>query len=131
MFDLLRRMPMLSMGWFFEKDGAAGAGGEKPDDSAEDKPDEKDKPDESKAGDEQPDPKAEKKFSQAELDAIVDDRLKRERKKSETAAEKARKDAETAALEKNQEWQKLAETRSTEIADLTKQLAEAAPYKEQ
>jgi len=131
LFDLLRRWP-ISMGWYFDKD-ESGAGGNT-DDSAEDKSDkEKSKSEESKAGDEKEKSKAqeEKKFSQAELDAIIDDRLKRERKKSEDATEKARKKAEEEALTKNQEWKTLAETRATEIADLTKEKAELEPFKEQ
>lgn len=130
-FDLLRRWP-ISMGWYFDKDDS-GAGG-KTDDSAEDKSEkEKSKTDESKAGDEKDKGKAqeEKKFSQAELDAIIDDRLKRERKKSDDAAEKARRKAEEEALTKNQEWQKLAETRATELENLTKEKAELEPFKEQ
>ncbi|OGR31696.1 MAG: hypothetical protein A2139_07565 [Desulfobacca sp. RBG_16_60_12] len=129
MFDLLRRWP-ISMGWYFDKD-EAGSGG-KTDDSAEDKSD--DKTDESKAGDDQDKAKAkkdEKTFTQAELDQIIKDRLEREHKKSESAAEKARKDAEAAALEKNQEWQKLAETRATELAALAKEREELEPFKEQ
>lgn len=127
MFDLFRRGP-ISMGWYFDKD--AGAGG-KPDDSAEDE-DGREKPDESKAGDESKKSKAEeeKKFSQAELEAIIEDRLKRERKKSEDAAEKARKKAEEEALSKNQEWQQLAEKRQKDLETLTQEKAELEPFKE-
>ena len=130
MFDLIRRWP-ISMGWYFDKD-ESGAGGTT-DDSAEDKSDDKsdDKKDKSKAGDEKTDPKAEKKFSQAELDQIVKERLDRERKKSESAAEKARREAEEAALAKNQEWQQLAEKRAKDLEALTREKAELEPFKEQ
>jgi hypothetical protein len=131
LFDLLRRWP-IRLGWYFDKDGAGSGGG--PDDSTEDKSGkEKAKSDESDAGDEKDKSKAkaEKTFTQAELDAIIDDRLKRERKKSEDATEKARKAAEEEALTKNQEFQKLAETRATEIATLTKEKADLEPFKEQ
>jgi len=117
------------VGLYFDKNDG-GAGGTKPDDSAEDKSKEKES-DESKAGDDKGQAKDEKKFSQAELDAIIDDRLKRERKKSEDAAEKARKAAEEEALKKNQEWQELAETRATELESLAKEKAELEPFKEQ
>lgn len=112
-------------GLYFEKDGAAGG---KPEDSAED---ESDKKDESKAGDEKKGKaEEEKKFSQAELDAIIDDRLKRERKKSEDAAEKARKKAEEEALTKNQEWQQLAEKRQKDLETLTQEKIALEPFKE-
>ena len=123
-FDLLR---MLTMGLHFDKDGG---GSDNTDDGTEDES--KEKEDESKAGDDdKAKEKAEKKFSQAELDQIVKDRLERERKKSEAAAEKARKEAEDAALAKNQEWQKLAETRAEEIATLAKEKAELESTREQ
>ena len=59
-----------------------------------------------------------KKFTQAELDAIIADRLSREKKNQEAATEKARKKAEEDALLKNQEFQKLAEERGKRIAEL-------------
>lgn len=117
-----------AVGLYFDKDGGAGG---KPEDSAADKTDEK-KSDESKAGDDAKKGKAEedRKFSQAELDAIIDDRLKRERKKSEEAAEKARKKAEDEALTKNQEWQQLAEKRQKDLETLTQEKAGLEPFKE-
>jgi DNA repair exonuclease SbcCD ATPase subunit len=120
---------LLRRGWLFNKD-ESGAGGTT-DDSAEDK---SEKTDESKAGDEKDKAKAkkdEKTFTQAEIDQIVKDRLERERKKHEADAEKARKDAEAAALEKNQEWQKLAEARAKDLETLTKEKSELEPFKEQ
>ena len=119
-FDWLRS------GLLFEKDGGAGDGN--PDDSAEDEA--KKKAAESDAGDDT-DTKAEKKFSQADLDRIVKERLDREKKKSDEAAAKAKKDAEDAALAKNQEWEKLATQRQTEIDDIKKTVAELEPFKEQ
>lgn len=119
---LLRRYP------YFDNDGSPGG---TPDDGAEGKPEEKDQPDKPEAGDDKPtDPAVEKKFSQAELDAILKERLEREKKKHEAAAEKARKEAEEAALAKNQEWQTLAEKRAEEIAALTKERDELAAVKE-
>ena len=128
LFDLLRR------GWlglYFDKD-SDGSGGA-PDDSTEDKAEKKDKSAESDAGGDKDKAKAkeEKTFSQAELDQIVKDRLERERKKTEAETEKARKAAEEDALKKNQEWQKLAETRVDEITTLTKERDELAPFKDQ
>lgn len=61
---------------------------------------------------------------QTEVDRIVKERLDRERKKSEEAAEKARKTAEEEALSKNQEYQKLAETRQATITELEAKLKE-------
>jgi len=129
LFDLLRRS---WFGLYFDKDESGSGGGT--DDSAEDKADKKEESAESKAGDDKGKSKAkkeEKTFTQAELDAIIDDRLKRERKKADDATEKARKAAEEEALKKNQEWQKLAETRATEIDTLTKEKTDLEPFKEQ
>lgn len=60
----------------------------------------------------------ERKFTQAELDAIVKERLDRERKAREKVAadEKAKHEAETMA--KNAEWEKLAKQREDELAKL-------------
>jgi uncharacterized membrane protein YqiK len=58
---------------------------------------------------------AEKKFSQAELDNIVKERLEREKAKREEAAAKAKADAEAEAAKKNGEFQKLAEQREKEL----------------
>lgn len=127
LFNLLRKWP-ISMGWYFDKD-ESGAGG-KPEDGAEDGPEK----DPSKAGDDKDKAKAkkeEKTFTQAELDAIIDDRLKRERKKSEDATEKARRAAEEESLKQNQQWQQLAETRAKEIDTLAKEKTELEPFKEQ
>lgn len=116
-----------AVGLYFDKDDS-GSGG-KTDDSTEEKTD---KSADSKAGDEKEKSKAqEKTFTQTELDQIVKDRLDRERKKHETEAEKARKDAEAAALEKNQEWQKLAEQRAKDNETLAKEKTELEPFKEQ
>lgn len=127
MFDWLRKV---WIGWYFDKDGA-GAGGN-PDDGAEDEPGkEKSEPDKSEAGDDKKKAEEEKVYSKAEMEAIVEDRLKRDRKKSEAAAEKARKEAEEAALTKNQEWQQLAEKRGRDLETLTAEKTELEPFKEQ
>lgn len=67
--------------------------------------------------------KGEKMFTQAELDAQIKHRLEREQRKSQEAADKARKEAEEKALADNAKWQELAEKRE-------KELGEVAPYKE-
>jgi hypothetical protein len=126
LFDLLRKFGYVR---YFDNDGGSGGGGK-----TEDGTEEKSEKDNSDAGDDKDKGKAKKEdklFTQAELDAIIDDRLKRERKKSEDVAEKARKKAEDEALAKNQEWQKLAETREKEIADIAKEKSELEPFKEQ
>lgn len=57
-----------------------------------------------------PAPKAEEKtFTQAELDAILKDRLDRDRKARETQAQKERDDAEQKRLQEQGEFQKIAE----------------------
>jgi paraquat-inducible protein B len=134
MFDLLRRWSMVCMGVYFDKDGGSGSGGQADDSAKEDAGKETPPPDDASAGDDNQNGKAkkeEKTFTQAELDQKIEERLQHERRKAEQAAAKARKDAEAAALEKNQEWQKLAETRATEIATLSKERDDLAPYKEQ
>ena len=71
-----------------------------------------------------------KTFTQADLDRIVQERLEREQKKAERAAEKARKEAEDAALEKQAEWQQLAQKRQVSITDLEGRVAELEPFQE-
>jgi len=119
----------LFSGLYFDKETGGGSG---TDDGAGDPADKKkdESAEDSEAGDDKDKAKArdEKKFTQAELDQIVKDRLERERKKSEAEAEKVRKKAEEEALSKNQEWQKLAEQRQARIDELEKQSAELEPY---
>ena len=67
---------------------------------------------------------------QAEVDQIVKDRLARAQKKAEAETEKARKQAEEDGLKKNQEFEKLAETRQSKISEFETQLAELTPFKE-
>jgi hypothetical protein len=57
----------------------------------------------------------EKKFSQAELDKIIKERLERESTKRKDAEEKIKEQAERDALAKNQEWEKLAKKREDEL----------------
>lgn len=54
-------------------------------------------------------------FTQAELDAIVKDRLERQKRASEAATEKAKKDAEAAVLAQQGEFKALAEQRQAEL----------------
>jgi hypothetical protein len=78
-----------------------------------------------------PEPTAEeKKFTQAELDAVITDRLKREKAKQEEAASAAKKKAEADALAENAEWQKLAEQRQAEL-DAAQTKVKAAELLEQ
>lgn len=65
----------------------------------------------------------EARFTQADVERIVKERVKREQDKASAAAEKARKEAEESALAKNAEWQTLAEKREKELAEL-------APFRE-
>jgi hypothetical protein len=68
---------------------------------------------------------------QAAVDLIVKERLEREHKKSEAAAEKVRKQAEEEALTKNKEFETLAEQRKIKVDELEAQVSELAPLKEQ
>lgn len=77
-------------------------------------------------------PKEEPKaFTQAELDAIVKERLERERKKLEKATAEAKAKAEEETLAKQQEWEKLALKREADNATLKGQLDELQPTLEQ
>lgn len=121
----------LRRGWFYQADVGSGGGA---DDAAGDDPDKKKFGEDPKAGidpDKAKAKKEEKTFTQAELDQKVEERLQHERRKSEKDAEKIRQKAEADALEKNQEWQKLAEKRQTRIDELEKQSTELTPFKEQ
>ena len=63
----------------------------------------------------QPETIEEKKFTQVELDKIIQDRLAREETKRKEAEKVAREKAEADALKQNQEWEKLAAQRETEL----------------
>lgn len=65
-----------------------------------------------------------RKFTQADLDAIVKDRLERERKQAERQTAKAREEAEAKALAQNAEWQALAEKRAEQLTAAEAKLAE-------
>lgn len=59
-----------------------------------------------------------KKFTQAELDRIVQERLDRDRKKREAEAEKTRQEAEREALKQKEEYKALTETQEKELGEL-------------
>jgi vacuolar-type H+-ATPase subunit E/Vma4 len=65
--------------------------------------------------------------SEAEFQKRVDDmlkeRLEREQKKAERAAQKAREDAQAEAAAANGQWQQLAEQRAARLTDMETQLA--------
>jgi len=62
--------------------------------------------------------KGEKLLTQAQVDAIISDRLKREREKREAEAEKERLEAERKRLEENNEFKGLAEQYKQELDKL-------------
>lgn len=64
----------------------------------------------------------EKRFTQADVDAIVKDRLDREKRKTEEAAERARKAAEQKALEEQGNWKQIAEQHQAEVAKLQSEI---------
>jgi hypothetical protein len=66
----------------------------------------------------------EKKFSQADVDQIVKERLERERRKAQEEAEKVRRQAEEEAAKKNGEWQTLAEQRQEQLKKVEQALRE-------
>lgn len=68
--------------------------------------------------------KEERRFTQADLDRLIDERLKREREKSAKAAEKAKADAEAKALEEGNQFKELADKRAAKIAELEAQASE-------
>ena len=73
----------------------------------------------------QPETNAEvKQFTQAQLDAILTDRLARAKKQREEAEAKTKQLAEAEALKQNAEWQKLAEQREAELAKLQAKIQE-------
>lgn len=59
-----------------------------------------------------------KRFTQAELEAIVKDRLAREQRKGQEAADKARQDAEAKALAEQGKYKELADGHAAKIAEL-------------
>jgi hypothetical protein len=72
-----------------------------------------------------------KTFTQAEVDAILKERLDRKEKQAADAAAKLKADAEAAAAIKNGEWQKLAESRAAELTAAQAKAAEAESAKAQ
>lgn len=61
---------------------------------------------------------------QKHLDAQLKERLARQEKQAQERERKAREEAEAKALEEGAQWQKLAEKRQTQIAELEKRIAE-------
>ena len=71
------------------------------------------------------------KFTQADVDRIVKDRLEREKSARERATAKAKEEAEAAALKKNEEWQALAEKNEARASELLAKLGELEPLGDQ
>ena len=61
---------------------------------------------------------------QRKVDDLLKERLERERKKTEAAAQKAREEAAAEAAAKNGEWQQVAEQRGKRLAELEQQVTE-------
>lgn len=66
--------------------------------------------------------KADRFFTQAEVDRIVKERLDRESKKREDGEKKAREQAEADAMKRNAEWEKLAKQREEELEKVNAEL---------
>lgn len=69
------------------------------------------------------------KFTQAQLDAILKDRLDQERRQREKAAERAKEEAEAKALADQQKWKELAEQQAGRITELEKATADVETLK--
>lgn len=69
-------------------------------------------------------PDAEKKFTQQDLDRIVQERLQRAQETQKQKDEEIRRNAEAEAAKKQGEWQKVAEQREAELKTLTAQAFE-------
>lgn len=72
----------------------------------------------------------ERLFSQADLDRLIDDRLKREREKATKAQEKLAQEADERRKVEAGEFQKLAEERKTQLEQLTPKAELAARLSE-
>lgn len=68
-----------------------------------------------------PEKSGEKLFTQDDLNRAIDERLKRERTKAETQAQKAAQEADERRKVEQGEWQKLAEERKAQIEKLAPQ----------
>jgi hypothetical protein len=66
----------------------------------------------------------ERKHTDADVNRIVTQRLTEEKERERKRTEGIRRQAEADAAAKNGEWQKVAESRAEEIADLTKRVEE-------
>lgn len=60
----------------------------------------------------------ERRFTQAELDAIVQDRLNRDRQRRDQQAQRERDQAQADALREQQQYRELSEQQATRIAEL-------------
>ena len=69
-----------------------------------------------------PEPTGGKTFTQEEVDRIISERLAREKVKREDEIRKAKEKADAESLTKNQEWQKLAEQREKDLAEVNAKL---------
>jgi hypothetical protein len=65
----------------------------------------------------------EKRFTQADLEHQIDERLKRERAKSEAKAIREKEEADAQRLKEQAEWQKLAEANEAKAQKLEAELA--------
>jgi hypothetical protein len=75
-------------------------------------------------------PTDDKRFSQADLDNLIKDRLERQRRALETQKQEERQAAETKALEEGREYEKLAAQRAKEIDQLKPRAGLAASYEQ-
>lgn len=70
----------------------------------------------------------ERRFSEADVNRIVQERLERERRRASEQAETERRQAEEAALQQQGEFRRLAEERATRLAELEPLATRAERY---
>lgn len=74
-------------------------------------------------------PDEDKKFSQAELDRIVKERLDRKEKQAEKERERIRKESEKKSFEENEEYKKLADSYKEELDEIKKAIVDTSKEK--
>lgn len=67
-------------------------------------------------------PKPEAKFTQADIDRAIAQRLEEEKRREKSRTERARAEAAEEAAKKNGEWEKVAEARQTRISELESEI---------
>lgn len=121
--------PLFSRSVLFDTDDASGGGSaEKKEPEKKDPEKKSDEPENS--GDDAEKVTLSKKEMQDKIDAVVKDRLEREKRKAEKDREKEKEDADNARLVEQKKFEELSQKQSEKIVEYEKQLAELALVKE-